>query len=89
MAIYVAAVHLSDGVDHEHITEVIWISDTTMRSGKTSTAGIVKFINDGQAVLASNGKSHLAVGVVKGDPPYIQCYIRKEWVDLLLTLPRY
>lgn len=88
MSFYVAAVHLSGGDRHEHITQVIGVHDD-YHSEKASTAEVVAYINKGNSVKVSDGKTTVEVDVVNANPPYIRTKADNKWTDNLLALPRY
>lgn len=88
--IYIEAVHMEGGVGHEHIASVRWRDSSDGKTGQTTRAGMVKFINDGNRVAVSDGAGNTAyVGVVNAQPPYIRTYADGVGTDNLLWLPRY
>ncbi len=91
MGVYIAAIHMAGGSTHEHVSEVIWMNETSFESGKTLTAEMVKYIDDGNSVRVSDGNTRVSVGVVRerGKAPFLRTYADKKWTDNLLALPKY
>lgn len=91
MSVYVVAVHLSGGTRHEHIATVLWVNESTMKSGISTIAGMVGFIDGKNSVMVSDGATKTSVGVVRdgSKPPYIRSYADNKWTDNLLSLPRF
>jgi len=88
--IYIHAVHMSGGTQHEHIASVRWKNPDTGKSGQSSRAEMVKWINAGNAAYACGGGGHMArVKVVNANPPYIRTHADGIWSDNLLALSRY
>lgn len=88
---YIAAVHMSGGTSHEHISQIVWVNGTTFASGLSSAADMVKFIDDGGDVGFSDGSTRVTVGVVhpQRGTPYLRTHEDKKWTDNLLAAPRY
>jgi hypothetical protein len=78
------------GSRHEHIAAVEWENRATKATGKTSRAGMVKFIevDKGDARVA-DGSSYVQVKGRDAIPKYIQTYADGKWTDNLLALPEY
>jgi hypothetical protein len=91
MAVYIAAVHMAGGTQHEHISDLIWMNQSTYKSGKSTKAEMVKFIDDGNAAKVSDGTTHATIGVVRetGKAPYLRTFADKKWTDNLLAVQRY
>jgi hypothetical protein len=90
--IYIAAVHLSGGTQHEHISQLVWMNGSTFGSGIISRAGMVEFIDDKKGdVRASDGKTVAQVGVVHPNvgSAYLRTHKDGKWTDNLLALPQY
>lgn len=86
---YIVAVHVSTGgTTVEHITEVIWVNET-FKSGRTTVAKIIEYIDNGHIAKVSDGKTSAIVEVVrpKGGKPYIRTTADKTKKDNLLSLP--
>ena len=90
MAVYIIKRHMVGGSGHEHIAEVEWENRSSGETGKTSRAGMVKYIEEdnGDARVA-NGSSYVQVGVVNATPKYIRTHADGKWTDNLLALPTY
>jgi hypothetical protein len=89
--VYIYAVRMSAGAQHEHIALVRWRNPDNGKSGETSVAGMVDWLtNKGGAAYACGQGAHIArVGVVKAQPSYIRTYADGKWSDNLLALPRF
>ena len=91
MTVYIAAVNMSGGTQHEHIAKVVWVMDGTYRGGISTTSEIVDFINKGNSVMVGDGSTKVQVGVVKreGRSSYIRTFADNKWTDNLLAVPRF
>ena len=91
MTIFIAAVHMAGGTQHEHVSQLVWVSEETYKSGISPTGDLVNFIENGNSVMVGDGTTKVAVGVVKPQygAPYLRTYADKQWTDNLLALPRY
>ena len=89
MAVYVIARHMVGGGEHEHIAEVKWENRSNGKTGHSSRAEMVKWINDGGDARVADGSSYVKVTVVKADPPYIRTIKDGKLSDNLLALPTY
>ena len=91
MSIYVVAIHMNGGTGHEHVASMIWVNESTMQSGISTTAIMVDFIDKNNAVKVSDGTTRVAVGVWResGKIPYLRTYADNKWTDNLLSLPRF
>lgn len=89
--IYVTEVHMSvGGSGHEHIADVRWRDPADDKTGESSRAKMVEFIEGGGAVRVRDAfGDDVAVGVVKATPPYLRTHADGVWTDNLLSLPRY
>ncbi|MCS6586957.1 DUF3892 domain-containing protein [Curtobacterium flaccumfaciens pv. flaccumfaciens] len=90
MSIRVTHIRLSGSVrDHEHITDVRWISLEDGDTGTSSVATVVAWIEDknGKAYVGS-GANKVSVGVVRpqGRSPYLRTYADRQWNNNLLSL---
>lgn len=87
---YVAAVHMSSGgTRHEHIAEVIWMTDR-FKSGKSSTAQIVAHLREHpRPIEVTDGTTKATVEVVEAKPPYIRSTKDGAMSDNLLKVTRY
>lgn len=88
--IYIHAVHMSGGTQHEHIASVRWKNPDNGKTGQNSRSEMVDWIKGGGAAYACGGNGHMArVKVVNANPPYIRTHADGVWTDNLLALPRY
>ena len=88
--VYIYAVHMSGGTQHEHIASVRWKNPDNGKTGQNTRAEMVKWIKDGGDAYACGGGGHMArVKVVNGNPPYIRTQADGVWSDNLLALDRY
>ncbi|MEO8293806.1 MAG: DUF3892 domain-containing protein [Actinomycetota bacterium] len=80
------------GTLHEHIASVRWIDPGDNKTGESSRAGMVEFVEvkKGRAVVGT-GKEQVEVGVVDPSPKpkYIRTHADGKWTNNLLSLPRY
>ena len=88
--IYITAVHMVGGTQHEHIGSVLWRHPDTGATGEISRYDLVDWIDSkrGEAYV-TDGSSTVEVGVVHARPPFIRTYADGRWTDNLLALPRY
>ena len=88
--LYITAVHMAGGTGHQHIAEHWWLNAADGKTGKTDTAGMVKFVNDNPgSVKVGSANGPVSVFVVDANPPYLRTGADKQWTDNLLALPRY
>lgn len=88
--IFITAIHLNGGTGHQHVAEHWWLNPADGKTGKTSTAGMVTYLQDKSGDVKVGGASGaVAVFVVKATPPYLRTAADKQWTDNLLALPRY
>lgn len=87
---HVAAVRMAQGGSrHEHIAEIIWVTDA-FKSGKSSVANIVSHLRQHPgSIEVSDGKKVAKVEVVDAKPPYIRSVADGSVSDNLLTITRY
>jgi hypothetical protein len=90
MAVYVEQVHMEGGTGHEHIAKVKWQNRTDKKTGESTKAEMVKYIDvdKGEARVA-DGSSYVQIGTVQATPKYIRTHADGKWTDNLLALPRY
>ncbi len=89
---YIAAIHLSGGTGHEHITQLVWMNGESHKSGINPIADLVAFIEEKKGDLkVSDGTTAVPVGVVhpKQGTPFLRTFKDKQWTDNLLAIPRY
>lgn len=88
--VYVTAIHLDGGVQHQHIAAVKWRNPQTAAIGASTRAEMVTFIRaKGGQVYVTDGSNTIPVGVVDASPPFIRTYADGKWTDNLLALPTY
>jgi hypothetical protein len=90
--IYITAVQMSrGGTLHEHIASVRWTNPTNRKTGQSTRAEMVDWLQSkkGDARVRDRAGHDVKVGVVKAMPPYIRTFADKVWTDNLLALPRY
>ena len=87
--VYITARHMEGGARHEHIASVRWRNPSDNSTGQSARAEMVRWIDAGGAARVSDGTTEVAVGVVRGSPPYIRTYADGKWTDNLLALPEF
>ena len=87
--VYITAIHMSGGKEHEHIAEVRWRNPENAETGASSRAVMVEWIDGGGSAKVSDGQTTVEVRVVRGPPAYLRTYANGRWSDNLLALPRY
>jgi hypothetical protein len=88
--VYITAIHLEGGVDHQHISHVRYRESTSSATRDITRAEMVTWIRDkgGDARVASNG-TEVKVVVVAANPPYLRTEANGRLSDNLLSLPRF
>lgn len=89
MAVYVTKRHMEGGNGHEHIARVKWEDRQSGKSGDSTRAEMVTFIDGGGDARVGDGASFVEVGVVDASPKYIRTYADGKWTNNLLALPTY
>jgi hypothetical protein len=91
MAVYVAAVHMSGGTDHQHIASFVWVLESTYKSGISTLSSMVDYVDGGNEVRVSDGSTTVKAVVVRdtGKAPYLRTFADGKLSDNLLSLPRY
>jgi hypothetical protein len=86
----ITACHMTGGESHEHIASVRWIDRADAKTGESTRAAMVEFLEtkNGRAVVGE-GVQQVEVGVVDAFPKYIRTYADGKWTNNLLALPRY
>jgi hypothetical protein len=88
--VYVTAVHMEGGTQHQHIASVRWRDPSDNQTGQSTRAAMVEWIsNGGQACVNGADGRTAQVGVVNASPAYIRAYADGDWNDNLLALPRF
>ena len=88
--VYVTAVHMEGGTQHEHIASVRWRNPADGKTGQNSRQEMVDWIkNEKGDARVNDGRNEVQVGVVEAHPPYLRTHADGKWTDNLLALPRY
>ena len=86
--VYITAVHMANsGTGHEHIASVRWRDPADGKTGESTTAIMVDWIENGGVAKVTDGQNIVSVGVV--NHAYLQTHADKSWTNNLLSLPRY
>lgn len=92
MAIQITAVRLEGGSDHEHITHLWWLSDSTNQEGSSTREQLVSWIeNQGGKAYTDDGRgnrAHVAVVTPSRGAKYLRTHADGVWTNNLLALPR-
>ena len=92
MAIRITAVHVAGGSEHEHITEVEWVSLEHRNEGSSTREAIIDWLESdpGNTVVVKKGLRSAAVVVRReGDRAWLQAESDGRASPLLLEIPRY
>jgi hypothetical protein len=81
--------HLVGGERHEHIASVRWIDPADSKTGESTRAAMVEYIEKNGRAVVGEGVQQVEVGVVDASPKYIRTYADETWTNNLLALPRY
>jgi Protein of unknown function (DUF3892) len=87
--IFINAIRVSHGVQHEHIVELQWRNPETNQTGRSSREVIVDWIGKGGVAKVADAFRTVDVAVVNAIPPYVRTHADGRWTDNLLALPRY
>ena len=89
--VLITNVHMSPpGRGHEHIAEVAWRNPDDGKTGQSTVAEMVAFIeNKNGKAAVTDGRNTADVGVVDATPKHIRSHADGVWTDNLLSLPRY
>jgi hypothetical protein len=89
--VFITAIHLVGGHEHQHIAECLWLNPDNGKTGKTSTSGMVDYITvRGGHVQVGGTRGAEDVVVVNGPSlPYLRATADGLLTDNLLALPRY
>jgi Protein of unknown function (DUF3892) len=88
--VYVTAVHMEGGAQHEHIAAVRWQDPQTTQSNTATREQMVTYIRSNPGVVkVTDGRNTVDVGVVEVNPPHLRTHADGKWTDNLLALPRY
>ncbi|MCE9580088.1 MAG: DUF3892 domain-containing protein [Deltaproteobacteria bacterium] len=91
--VYLTRIHMSpSGRGHEHISRVEWKQPGTGKSGESTLAEMVAFIEQQKGeVKVTDGRNTVEVGVVRQAPlaPHLRTHADGKWTDNLLALPRF
>lgn len=88
--VYITAIHLDGGVEHQHITRLRYREPPSSTPREITRAEMVTWIRDkgGDARVAGNG-TEAKVLVVEANPPHLRTQANGRWSDNLLALPRF
>jgi hypothetical protein len=90
--IEITAIRVTDGLAHEHITDVLWRSAGTSQ-GQTSRQAIVDWLSASSAnqAVVADGPDYVRVAVVRpaNQSRYIRTHRDGVWTDDLLALPTF
>jgi Protein of unknown function (DUF3892) len=89
MTVFVTAVHMGGGNDHQHIAQIRWLDCGNSTSQTMNLANAIAWLEKGNQLLVADGDGPAAVQVVHAKPPYIRTAANGQWTDNLLALPRY
>jgi hypothetical protein len=91
VGVYVAAVHMTGGTDHRHISSFVWINETTFKSGISGLAQMVEYVDAGNSIKVSDGTTTMLAKVIRtpGLTPYLRTVADEKLTDNLLNLPRF
>lgn len=71
----ITAVHLVDGIQHQHIAELQWLNPTSGDTGRSPRSAMVDWLSQaGNRAVVRRGGQTVEVGVVKAQPPYVRTY---------------
>lgn len=87
--VYITAVHMENGNEHEHIASVRWRNPTDAQTGQNTRQEMVDWIRKGGVGKVKDGNADVDVGVVDANPPYIRTHADGKWTNNLLALPRF
>lgn len=88
--VYVTAIHLVGGREHQHIAEVKWQNPSRHETGNSSRATMVEWIaNKKGDARVKDARGEVRIGVVNASPPYLRTHADGRWTDNLLALPQY
>ncbi len=88
--VYITAVHMEGGDNHEHIARVRWRNPADGQTGESSRAEMVDWIRNKHGdARVNDGQNEVQVGVVDANPPYLRTHADGKWTDNLLALPRF
>lgn len=89
--IYVTAIRLTGGAQHQHIGSVWWLNSQDGKSDNTTTESMIDFIDKGNTVKVGGKTGPATVGVIRPNvgKPYLRTHADGSWSDNLLALPRF
>ena len=86
--IYVTAVHMEGGNEHEHISDVKWRNPEDGKAGESTRATVVDWIKSkGGVAKVTEGQHTVPVEVYREQ--WLRTKADGVWKDNLLALPRY
>ncbi|MFX0132962.1 MAG: DUF3892 domain-containing protein [Candidatus Hodarchaeota archaeon] len=88
--ILITAVHLKNGNEHKHISDVKWENTTTKETNTTSVKDIITFlIENPGSIFVQDKEGVIEVCVINDTPKYIRTKKDDRLTDNLLYLPRF
>ena len=87
--IYITAIRLSGGTNHQHITDLRWRNPGSGENGESTRATIVDWINKGGDARVQGTYGDVQVVVVPANPPHLRTVANGNYSDNLLSLPRF
>ena len=74
---------------HERITHLKWVNTSDGKTGSSTKAAIVEWVDGGGTAYVGTGSAQVQVGVVRpaGAAPYLRTYADQTWTNNLLELP--
>lgn len=85
--VFITAVHMAGGVQHEHIASVRWRNPSDGKADESRREQVVEFINGGGDVRVTDGVHTVSVGVLQ--QRWLRTHADGKWTDNLLALPRF
>lgn len=91
MSVRITHKRLSNGTEHQHITELQWTNEATSATGSSTRAAMVDFVdkNPAGSAYTREGATRANVGSVHPaqGQPYVRTYSDGKWTNNLLALP--
>lgn len=90
--VYITAIHLAGGSEHEHVASVRWLNAENGQSGESDRAAMVEWLDRvGTSNIAkvAGPQGSAQVGVVDSQPKYLRTYADGQWSNNLLSLPKF
>ena len=89
MAVRITAIRLSGGTTHQHITHLWWTNQVDNKTGSSTRAAMVEFIDGGGKAFVDEGGRRVDVYVraPESGPKFVQTKADGVWKNNLLALP--